>query len=312
MDDLLEEGAELRTQEAEAPRRLVEDAAHHDVRVLVRVGVGARGELVEQETHAVQIGASVEAPATLELLGCGVEHRTDEGARLAEAHGLVDELRHAQVHHLHLLLGRDQHVLGLEVAVHGTGGVDRGQRGADLEAQGARQLLGHPLQVVEQVAERLPLHVLHHEEVLGPAVVLDGVDVVGADDVGMVDAPAQLALTQEALEEVACPEEVRVHQLDGDGGARGAGGTGLLADRAVDDAHAAGAQLGLEAVDAQALRRLRGGEGVVQDVEEGEVLAECLRVLGVSSDERLGVPVGGVGEEIAEQAFDLLSRIRHG
>jgi hypothetical protein len=58
----------------------------------------------------------------------------------------------------------DEDVLGLEVAVDDAGVVHGREPFADLPRDVATQLLGDALQFAQQLAERLPLDVLHHQE----------------------------------------------------------------------------------------------------------------------------------------------------
>ena len=96
--------------------------------------------------------------------------------------------------------------------------VDGGQALGDLAADVAAELLGDPLELLQEVAERLALDVLHDEEVLLDAVDAErGVAVVGPDDVLVLDRLADLGLAQEALEEARRLEEVGVDDLEGDG-----------------------------------------------------------------------------------------------
>ena len=148
----------------------------------------------------MEVGPPVDAGLGPVLLGGRVLDRPDERARLGEPHLLVGEPGDAEVHHLDRVLLRDEHVLGLHVAVDRARRVDRGEALRRLAADVPAELLGHPAEVEQQVPKRLPLDVLHHEEVDVLSLVPDRVHVVRADHVLVADALPDLRLAQEALE----------------------------------------------------------------------------------------------------------------
>ena len=116
--------------------------------VVVVERVLPRRELVERQAERVEVGAAVDAAvATSELLRRRVAHRADEGAGLRHAQRLVLDARDAEVHHLDDVVGRDEDVVGLQVAVHGARRVDRRERLRDLAADVAAELLGTRVEV---------------------------------------------------------------------------------------------------------------------------------------------------------------------
>ena len=129
--------------------------------------------------------------------------------------------------------------------------VDGGEALGDLAADVTAQFLGHPLQLVEQVTERLALDVLHDEVVLLDAVLQRRVAVMGADDVVVLDLSADPGLAEEPLEEARRLEQVRVDHLQRDGRAGRQPGCLHHDLGTVDLAHAPGAELGEDLIAAE-------------------------------------------------------------
>ena len=186
----------------------------------------------------IVVGGGINGLTTaIEAFGRGVVDRSDEATRLTEAHDFVVEARDTEVHHLDDVIGCDEYVLRLHVAMDDAGRVDRGEPLRDLSADVAAELLRDRLQLFEEVAEGLALHVLHHQEVV-PA---ERVAIQGADHVRMADGLPDLGLAEEPLEEPRRLEEVRMDDLDGVPRSRSVPGQ-------PDGPHPAGAQLRLDPV----------------------------------------------------------------
>jgi len=136
-----------------------------DAREVVGPGrMSTRRKLVQDETQRVVVGASIGVSIS-KLLGRGVENRTDEAACARKTHRFALQSREAEVHHLDDVVAGDQHVRRLQIAVNDPDRVNRGQPVRDLSADVSAEVLGNTLEVLEEVAERLSLDVLHDDEV---------------------------------------------------------------------------------------------------------------------------------------------------
>ena len=122
--------------------------------------------------------------------------------------------------------------------------VDGDEALGDLPPDVTAELLGDPLQLVQEATEGLPLDVLHDEEVLLVPIHEQGVAVEAPDDVVLLDRLPDLRLAQEALEEARRLQEVGMDDLQGDAAAVVQTG-GLALDLGeVDLPHAARAKFG--------------------------------------------------------------------
>jgi hypothetical protein len=129
----------------------------------------APGEhLVDHAPEREDVGASVHRPS-LRLLGRHVRRRANHGrgARRERRHRvrgrrLLEQLRHAEVEELDQPGTRDDHVCGLEIAMHDPARVRRFERGGDLQAivQHARN---RHRPASDNSVERLPVDELHHD-----------------------------------------------------------------------------------------------------------------------------------------------------
>ena len=175
-------------------------------------------QLVEQAAGGVDVGAGVHRlPAG--LLGGEVLRGADDGGGLGDAgRRLGHRARDAEVHDLDLAAGGQHHVARLDVAVHDAGAVAvlQGVQDAVHDLQGP---LGQQLApVVQHLAQRAALDVLHDDVGLDVAAVgrhlLAG--VVDRDDVGVVEPGGGLGLASEAGLEGRVGGEVAAQPLDRD------------------------------------------------------------------------------------------------
>ena len=124
----------------------------------------------------------------------GVPSATPDGGELVSARGFGHRLGHAEIHDQRVA-ARQQHVLGLDVAVDHAGAVGRGERLGDLAQQphglGYRKLAD----AREPVAQRLALYERHH--VVEEAAGLTGVE--HTEDVRVLQAGGDLDLPREPL-----------------------------------------------------------------------------------------------------------------
>ena len=240
------------------PRRLPEQVAGHDR--LQRVADERRdaGEhLVRDHAQRVDIGAVVDVPRAVDLLGRHVvrraDHRAGLGQLLARALG-PDELRDPEVEQLHLDAAVDvlePDVVGLEIAVDEALVVRRLERAQrlleDRERLGPRQRAP-----ADPRRQRLAFEVLHHEEHAAEGIAAEVVDV---DDVLVPDRVDRARLLVEALDDVLRAAELELEHLD----------RAAAADLAVlaleHHAHPALGQLALDHVAAQLLADEQVGVG---------------------------------------------------
>ena len=106
----------------------------------------------------------------------------------------------------------EDEVLRLDVPMHETRGVGRGERGAGLHAEPRHLGRRQPALPCEKLGERLALHVLHRDE--GTAVILAHVE--DAHDVRVREPRGQAGLTNEAPPQVIVPGEVLGQPLECD------------------------------------------------------------------------------------------------
>ena len=166
----------------------------------------------------------------------------------AEPYRLVHQQGHTEVHELDVVLFGDQDVLGLHVAMDDARAVDRGEPLADLARHVATEFLGDAVHLAAQGRERLPLHVLHHQEAVRRAVAGQRLTTECANDVGMTESRAHLGLAPKALQEPGGFEEMRVNDLQGDGRAHLDTRRRRRHGRGVDGPHASRAELSFDGV----------------------------------------------------------------
>ena len=120
----------------------------------------------------------------------------------------VDELRQPEVDDLDVAILGDEHVLRLEIAMNDAVLVFR-QRVTGLDGQ-----IERPPQfertVLQQVAQRLPTHVLHDD--VGASVSL--ADVVDGGDVRMIDGGREAGFLNEALASIVVLGQGRRNELE--------------------------------------------------------------------------------------------------
>ena len=209
-----DQGVELRVQAGHvaAGRLEAEEDGPRDHVVQGRVahGVQAREDAIEQHAELPHVGRGA-ADLLAEGLGGQVAQRSHHEARGGEGRGVefLGEAHQAEVEDLHHALAGEEHVRGLHVAVDQAPFVGVGQ---------PLRRLGHDLRPVEGVEpsllhegrEGLSLHELHRVEADASLVV----EVVDADEVGVVQPGETADLALEAEGEVAVVHEVLADHLD--------------------------------------------------------------------------------------------------
>ena len=124
--------------------------------------------------------------------------RVQVGDRRSFGRLVVDDPRQPEVEHLHVAVGADHDVLGLDVPVDDAGGVRGGERARHLPADVDRRR--ERLRALDERAQRPPVDELLDDEELAVRRLADFVD---GDDVGVVEGRGGARLAQEALD--ACP-----------------------------------------------------------------------------------------------------------
>jgi hypothetical protein len=270
VDHDLELGRQARVELAHPARLAVQDAVEHGARGRAGEGTLARHHLVEHRAEREEIGARVDRLAERLLrrhVGDGAERHARArqlGRLVGPAVGVVGrrerrlvlgELGEPEVEHLELARGAHEQVRRLDVAMNDAALMRRVERAGHLHRQ-VDGLRDGDRAGLQQLLDALALAQLHHDERL--AVVL--LDVVDDADVRVVERGGELGLAVEARERRGLGRQPRRQELERDVAAE------LHVVRAVHDAHAAGAQLGLDAIARDGLadhRRLMiaGGYG---------------------------------------------------
>ena len=122
------------------------------------------------------------------------------------------QLGQTEVQDLHEPVGRDHHILRLEIAMHDPGGVRLAH--AVSELRGNLQNLSHRQRcLLQKRAQGVPLDVLHHDV---RRSARHGADLVDRDDVGMVQGRGGPCLLPEAREALGTVGKSLREELDGD------------------------------------------------------------------------------------------------
>ena len=172
----------------------------------------AAGEALGQDDRQrVEVGAPVDE-VPLDLLWRDIFRSTEENTIVAELVDGEHRRRDAEVGEADAAGRGDEHVAGLDVAVHDAGLVGGVQRVGQGDAD-AHHLVDLELGLlVEHLAQRQPGHVLHDDGLV--AALADG--VVDGDDARVVDAGDGDGLAAHPVDEGVVGGEVRVEQLHRD------------------------------------------------------------------------------------------------
>ena len=167
-------------------------------------------QLVKDHAERVDVGARVDGLA-LHLLRRHVRRRADHAARRGQALLVVDELGDSEVEDLRLAAIGDQDVVGLDVAVDDAEVVRDADRRKELLQEVDRHIDAETSVLIEPRPHRAALDPLHDNEEHGPVLV----EVVDADDSGMVERRDGGRLTVESLAEVGVARVLLGQHLDG-------------------------------------------------------------------------------------------------
>jgi hypothetical protein len=121
---------------------------------------------------------------------------------------VFDYLGEAEVEHLDDVGGRDHHIGGLDIAVDNSGCMRRGERDSDLPR--VSDSLFHRQSISDQYLQRLPINVLHHDEIQAIGVA----DFVNCHDVRMVQRGCRAGLLEEAPSSVCVGNDLRWEYFD--------------------------------------------------------------------------------------------------
>ncbi len=118
----------------------------------------------------------------------------------------------AEVAHLDLAVGRQQDILGLDVAVNHAMRVRHVEGLAELLDDGHHGCQRQRRVSIDQTLERTTLDIFHHQ-ITQPIIVAH---VVDGHDVGMLEHAGQVRLLLEAAYDIRAAEQVAVQHLDRD------------------------------------------------------------------------------------------------
>ena len=190
-------------------RQVLADVLHRHADLVLAVERDVPGQhLVEHDAERVDVRLAVDVVAE-RLLGRHVVGRAEHAA-VGGQPVVAQRAGDPEVGHLGRALGVQQHVLGLDVAMHDLVRVRGPERAGDLDRVRQRLVDRQPAHPPDPVLERLALDVL--EDDVGPVLVLAGVD--HADDVGMRELGDRPRLAPEALQLVGVGRHLPVQELD--------------------------------------------------------------------------------------------------
>ena len=216
--------------------------------------------LVDDDAERELVAAKVHGPAG-RLLGRHVPDRAEDhpgvcGRGVADRLGLRMRggrrrpLRDAEVEDLHVPVGGQEDVLGLEIAVRDAAGVRGGEAAGDLPGQVQRPPEAERAGV-ERVPQRLPAEELGDQVGHGPL----GADVEDGEDVGMIERRGGARLHFESAKAVRVGDELARQHLHRDVASQ----PRVVA--LVDLAHPAGAQQADDFIGSDARAWLEGQMG---------------------------------------------------
>ena len=206
---------------------------------------GQRGE--QHAAQRVDVRARVDALA-VQLLWRRVVDAPEPLPSLGQVRTGAEPARQtevAQVRVLFLAAAGEQHVAGLDVAVHEPRGVRRIERRAGLRDDRRRPLGGQPPRPLDERVQVAAAHVAHDDVQL--AVLLPG--RVHGDDVRMIERRRQPRLALEALPKPRIGGPVGRDHLQRNGPPE------VELQRPVDDTHAASPERGLDSAAGEDVTR---------------------------------------------------------
>ena len=180
-------------------------------RIVAGVRLGTGQQLVEHHAQGVHVAARV-GLAVGDQLGRDVADRADQHAGGGRGLG-TDRPGQAEVGDLDLAAVRDQHVLGLDVAMDQAGLVGGGDGAGHLDDQIEGPFRTERTLAGDQVPQRATLDVLHDD--VGPAAVHPLVE--HRHHVRMGEPGGGPGLAVELADEVLVVAQTFVHHLDRDG-----------------------------------------------------------------------------------------------
>ena len=123
---------------------------------------------------------------------------------------VADGAGDAEVGHLDAAVGGDEHVAGLDVAVHDAVAVGEAEGGGDVGGDLRGAVGMHPAVVPQDLGQGVTLHVLHDDEVRAVGLA----PVEHRHDVGVLQVGGRLGLAAEALDESCVGGQRREQHLD--------------------------------------------------------------------------------------------------
>ncbi len=187
---------------------------------------------VEHDAQAVQVAAGVDMLAA-HLFGRHVFRSSHRHARLGFQRAVADA-GDAKVHHHRLFAADDHNVVWLDVAMNDAFVMGVSQGAGDLGDQPRRELRAQGALGSQHLLQRYPLDIFHDDEKSAPVLV----DVEDRDDVFVLQARDDLGLLLEPPAELGVSGQFAREHFDGDDSIE------RFLPGAINDAHAAAAQLG--------------------------------------------------------------------
>ena len=154
---------------------------------------------------------------------------------------VFSQLGQAEIEQFHTAIVGYHDVGRLQIAVNDTGGVRAREGVGDLDS--ILQCIFETKSIfADALAERLAWRQLHGDEVGGTLRQICGVDVVNVDDVGVIQGGSRFRLLHKAALAIGTGNGIWTQHLDGDGTVE------MGIESTIHDAHAALAELGIDAV----------------------------------------------------------------